>query len=425
MKKILCFTASALCAAISATALQLPTFSGNLGFLGEVTPEPTINAQSYFAGQIDFSGRFLFRTEFSVAADSLQDSINDASNVQSAFNIQEISGTFNFSTGQVTHYVSAFLGEFEPIGSDIFLKRQFGVQSISSNLMDSWHSYNGASAYPFYGLGASYALHIVKNYATALYVSRNTDSVTGVNSLDTNLRFATVSHSMILDVATGLSFVLGESGGIFSIDTITLHGGLNLLAGNRNFLSFFLQAGVSDYTIDAQSGHKFNNDSIYVLFEPRLVLNGFHIAPSAFILPFEAQNKMLFLHYPEEMITDDDANKSSVGANLNIYKEDLYVGITDITVGGHLTLSFPGSNAMTLIPNIMAGDSHPQLTISPYLATDIFGGSLMIAFTVDEACAFKKGIAQEKEFKKEYPTFRVITNLFRLWFIVLTSIKAL
>ena len=49
----------------------------------------------------------------------------------------------------------------------------------------------------------------------------------------------------------------------------------------------------------------------------------------------------------------------------------------------------------------------------------------MIAFTVDEACAFKKGIAQEKEFKKEYPTFRVITNLFRLWFIVLTSIKAL
>ena len=83
------------------------------------------------------------------------------------------------------------------------------------------------------------------------------------------------------------------------------------------------------------------------------------------------------------MITDDDANKSSVGANLNIYKEDLYVGITDITVGGHLTLSFPGSNAMTLIPNIMAGDSHPQLTISPYLATDIFGGSLMIAFTVD------------------------------------------
>ena len=383
MKKILCFIASAVCAVISATALQLPTFSGNLGFLGEVTPEPTLNAQSYFAGQIDFSGYFLFRTEFSVAADDLQNSITDSTNVKSAFNIQEISGTFNFSTAHVSHYISAFLGEFEPIGSDIFLKRQFGIQPIGSKLMDSWYSYNGASAYPFYGIGASYALHILKNYSAAIYVSRNTDIVTNLSSIDTNLRFATVFHSLIFDAAAGLSFVLGDSGGIFSVDTITLHGGLNILAGNRSFLSFFLQAGVSDYTIDAQSGHSFNTDSIYVLFEPRLVLNGFHFAASVFTLPFEAQNKMLFLHYPKDMITDDSANKSSVGASLNIFKEDIYVGFTDITLGGHVTLSFPGSNALTIIPDIMGKNTHPQLAISPYLATDIFGGSLMLAISVD------------------------------------------
>ena len=383
MKKILCFIASALCSAISATALQLPTFSGNLGFLGEVTLEPTLNAQAYFAGQIDFSGWLLFRTEFSVSADSLEDSISNSSNVSSAFNIQEISATFNFSTAHASHYISAFLGEFEPIGSDIFLKRQFGVQPIGSKLMDSWSSYNGASAYPFYGIGISYAMHVLKNYAVGLYVSRNTDLITGANSMDTNLRFATVSHSLIFDAAAGLSFVLGDSGGIFSIDTITMHGGLNILAGNRSFLSFFLQAGLSDYTIDASSGNSFDADSIYVLFEPRLVLRGYHIAPSVFILPFEAQNKMLFLGYPSEMASDPNASKSSVGANVNVYKENINVGFTDITLGGHVTFSMPGSNALTLVPNILGGNQQMRLSISPYLATDIFGGSLMLAVTAD------------------------------------------
>ena len=49
----------------------------------------------------------------------------------------------------------------------------------------------------------------------------------------------------------------------------------------------------------------------------------------------------------------------------------------------------------------------------------------MIAFTVDEARSFKKSISQQDEYKKEFGHFRRTVNLFSLWFIVLTSVRAL
>ena len=49
----------------------------------------------------------------------------------------------------------------------------------------------------------------------------------------------------------------------------------------------------------------------------------------------------------------------------------------------------------------------------------------MILFTVDEARALKKSIANDKSLKKEYPKFSRIVTAFSVWFFILSSIKEL
>ena len=49
----------------------------------------------------------------------------------------------------------------------------------------------------------------------------------------------------------------------------------------------------------------------------------------------------------------------------------------------------------------------------------------MIAFTVDEARIFKKAIKGQAEYKKEYPRFSGIVNMFSVWFLIVTSIRSL
>lgn len=49
----------------------------------------------------------------------------------------------------------------------------------------------------------------------------------------------------------------------------------------------------------------------------------------------------------------------------------------------------------------------------------------MILFTVDESRIVKKTLKDNKNFKKEYGTFGAIVNIFSVWFVVLTSIRAI
>lgn len=379
-----------LSAAAAGFSMSMPNFSGNMGVLGDLTFTPNINADAYFAGQIDFSDKVIVRTDFSVQTTSIQNLLSSPTSVNAKFSIQEISGTVTFGSNTLRHFISAFLGEFEPSGSDVFLQRQFGIKPLNPTLMTSWNGVNGTSAYPFYGLGASYAIHAGQNFAGAFYLSHSADLVAATNSLDSNLRFAFVSHNLELDATAGVCLAYNTSSSIFALDNVGFHASVTLLAGDRNLFSVFFQGGMGNLSGTSINAGTFT-DSVYFFLEPRFVAWGWHFSAAAFSLPFSTIDRMTFLTYPSELAGSSSANKSSVGFNLNAYTNHVKLGSTHATGGAHLTFSIPGANIITVAGKIGAGTAVPQFTITPYFSLNIFGGTLSTALSLNVTELAKQG----------------------------------
>ena len=383
MKKLTVLLSAILLAASASHAAIMPDFSGDIGLLGEITLPVSLDAQTYLAGQLNFGEHFLIRGEFAVEATNLQNLISEPTAINATFNIRELSLTGTFATPHMVHYLTAFLGEFEPTGSDIFLRRQFGVKNMLPALTESWFGVNGASAYPSYGIGGAYSGKIGNNVALGAYVFKNSDLVTSSKSIATNFRLGANLTNFCADVTSGMNFVYSTDSSFFSIDEITLHFGFTLLAGNVNVFCVFVEAGIGEFGLSTSSGVNLNADSIYLFIEPRLSLWGWQIQPSVFCLPFASVDKMVFLYYPQSIAEDDSMSNAILGANLTVYNDTLYFLDTNFTVGSHLTFGMPGSNLLTFTGNMASGNIYPQLIVSPYISTGFMGGTAKAAVSVD------------------------------------------
>ena len=117
-------------------------FSGYAGIKGDITSneasekfDPIMNMKAYFAGELDFSPQFLVRAEFSIqTADVLDTGLFEETDA--VFCIDEFSATYIKPFLGITQYISAFIGTFEPIGTDVFLQRHFGIQPITSMITE-------------------------------------------------------------------------------------------------------------------------------------------------------------------------------------------------------------------------------------------------------------------------------------------------
>ena len=180
MKKLICAVTAALSLA-ALSALDFPYFSGFAGIMGNFSNDiettkfaPELNGKMFFAGQFDFNGRFFIRSEISVnTEDIIETGIFENTGAQ--FKINELSFTFHQSAITTSHFVSLFMGNYEPIGSDVFLQRQFGISEISSFTTETWNGLCSSKLYPFYGIGGSYVMHFEQPVATGLYLYENED----------------------------------------------------------------------------------------------------------------------------------------------------------------------------------------------------------------------------------------------------------
>ena len=385
MKKILCILSAFLLPLSSLFAFDMPFFSGYTGILvngannnTSTTFDPQITTKSYFAGQLDFSGKFLLRGEFALkTADILEKGI--FKDTDATFRVNELSATFRHGSLNASHFFSLFLGNYESIGSDMFLQRQFGIKPITSLVTENWSGLCGSTLYPFYGVGGSYVIHFEQPFAIGAYAFANNDDNTNEQVFNADVRFACVLRSFSLDFSAGLAFPheqsISETGEkvVLLVRTETLHAGCNMLIGNRYAFSVFMQAGFSNLDIKPESGSTLTigADNMYLFLEPRLSTRQFTINLAMFSIPQDTVDSMIFLHDP-------------LGVNVTVYTDHLYIENTTFTFGIHTTLSFPDKTFMSIVSdyaNMLSWNRN--LFVTPYMNMPLLNGTFKASATVN------------------------------------------
>lgn len=329
--------------------------------------DPGIYIQSFFSGQFNLSENIIAHTEFSLSTDNIiEDSIFDKT--PSYFKIDELSITFRRQLLDVANYLSFFVGTYEPIGSDIFLRRQFGIQPIASKITESWLGLSGSLIYPTFGVGGSDVIHFnAQPLALGLYVYVNHE-LEGCYSLNTDLRFAGVYRFFTFDFSAGLGMPMkksSDSNAFFAVETLYWRAGMNMLIGNSYTTSLFMQAGISDIEFTKETSEiELDEDAAYLLFEPRFRTKNAQIHLSVFSFPEETVEDFIFIN-------------DTLGVNLNIFTDNLYIKNKMFIFGINSALTFPEKNFEDAIKHYdeLFTDDYNVL-VAPYVATNFYNGEI-------------------------------------------------
>ena len=371
MKKIFL---EAVILSFAASLFAEPAFSGYSG--GKLNyasnPEstesydPDLTLQAFFQGQFNFSQNLWGRLEFSIdTGDFLSKELfheTDAS-----FKIDELSLTLKSRSDSDANYFSIFMGTYDPIGSDVFLQRYFGIQPIASKITESWLGLAGSILYPHFGIGIADVKRLLNapitlggyayfNHEDNLYYVFNTD-----------FRFACVYRYFTFDLAGGIGIPLSNNNQgqevIAAIEKVYWHAGTTILFGNNYTQSLFIQAGLFNVPFTKRNGTEVSPDDIYLLFEPRFLLDSAHVNLTVFSLPQDTVDQLIFV---------DD----SLGVNLNIFGDTFSIGANRFTLGTNFSFSFTGKTFLDVVKPMELIKGEYNITMTPYVSTNFLSGEL-------------------------------------------------
>ena len=324
-----------------------------------------LKLQSFFAGQFNIANNLIARAEFSMRTDDIID--NTIFNKTSAdFKIDELSLIYRKQLLDSVNFLSVFAGTYEPIGSDLFLQRQFGIEAISSKITESWLGLSGSIVCPLFGIGISDTVRFSRApVATGGYLYVNRENPDNNFVLNADARFACAYQYFILDTAAGINSPMKNKNGagedvILLVDSLYAHAGITLLVGNNYTpASFFMQAGVYDLPIKQGSDtFSFDIESIYLLAEFRTRISSYRTMFAVFSLPTDTVKELLFI-------------RDTLGCNLTICNPSVYIGAQRFEFGIHNTLSFTDKTYIDVKDFIALFASVPTITASPYAAVKI------------------------------------------------------
>lgn len=329
--------------------------------------DPGLNIQSFFSGQLSLSDNIMLNAEFSLKTDDIiENSIFKEADAK--FTVDEISLVFRKQFPIGTNYLSAFAGTYEPIGSDIFLRRQFGIKSIASQITEGWLGLSGSIIYPVFGVGGSDVIHFSSKPLAAgvyIYVNHELEDSYVFNS---DFRFAGNFRYFTFDLAAGLGIPMEtdtDDDAFLWVKTLYWRAGMNLLIGNSETTSLFIQAGFSELTFKKKN-NKFslNEDSAYFLFEPRIKAKQVKIHLSAFSFPEETAEDFIFIN-------------GTTGANLNVFSDSLYLFGRTFTLGMNSAFAFKDKNIFDLIDDFSdINEDDYNITIAPYMMARFYNGEI-------------------------------------------------
>jgi len=335
--------------------------------------DPDLKLQAFFAGQFNFSQNVWSHLEFSInTGDLLSQSIFHET--ESLFQIDEISLIARANMYSSANYLSAFMGTYDPIGSDIFLQRYFNIKPIDSKLTESYLGLAGSILYPHFGIGVS---DVIKLYNEPIafggYVYLNHEDK-DYYVLNTDLRFATVLSYFTCDFAGGLGIPLADKyrgeDVFIAIDKVYWHAGTTILLGNNFTNSLFMQAGIYNASFKAkQESSIVAPDDIYILIEPRFLLANTHLNVSIYSLPKQTVEKLLLV-------------EDTLGVNLNFYSDASLASSNSITYGAHVNASLMNKNFMDIkdLKDFKTDDLN--ISVTPYLESQFLSGQLHLQATV-------------------------------------------
>ena len=381
MKKF--FMKSILAAAFLSLAAGLfaePAFSGYSG--GKVNYaaneeetekyDPDLTLQAFFQGQFNFSQNMWGRLEFSIdTGDFLSKELFHKTSA--TFEIDELSLIFKSNSDSDANYFSIFMGTYDPIGSDIFLQRYFGIQPIASKITESWLGLAGSILYPHFGIGIADVKRLLNapitiggyayiNHEDRLYYVFNTD-----------FRFACVYRYFTFDFAGGLGIPLSNNNQgqdvIAAIEKVYWHAGTTMLVGNNYTQSLFIQAGLFNAPFTKRNGTQISPDDIYLLIEPRILLENAHANLTFYSVPQDTADNLMYV---------DD----SLGINLNIYGDSFSLGANRFKIGTNFSFSFADKNFMDLKAPLELIKSSYNITMTPYMSTNFLKGELHTQISV-------------------------------------------
>ena len=400
-KKHLFFTFFLTVAVLNVSAV--PFFSGMAGAGLSFQPIPNaflpeLYTDAFFAGQFDISQNIIFRADVSVYTDNILGD-NILKNTPAYFSLDEVSITYSGFLGTLSHYLSAFVGETDPIGSDLFLRRHFGIPAFGSKITETQRGITGAKIYPMSGIGASYVLRLPFNMASGVYLYYNKtsllqnipavqtdeadeepaeeaaeDPVTPVEpiavqaidneSLNVDLRFAGAWPVITLDFAAGFTLPFektdsNEQKVILLIRRADLHTGISMLIGSSYTSSLLFQAGLIKLIFnpneeDEEKVLAFKD--VYILIEPRFVAKNVGFAFSLYNIPPEVSERLFYISNP-------------LGVNVSIYTSNIQILGKPSQFGAHITLSVPEST-IQITPDML------NLQVAPFGTMNIGGGKL-------------------------------------------------
>lgn len=335
--------------------------------------DPDLKLQAFFAGQFNFSQNVWSHLEFSIdTGDLLGQSIFHET--ESLFQIDEISLIFRANMYNSANYFSAFMGTYDPIGSDIFLQRYFNIKPINSKITESYLGLAGSILYPHFGIGVS---DIIKLYNEPLafggYVYLNHED-NDYYVLNGDLRLATVLNYLTLDLAGGVGIPLADKyrgeDVIIAVEKLYWHAGTTILLGNNFTSSIFLQAGIYNASFKAkQDSTIVSPDDIYILLEPRILLGNTHFNTTLYSLPKKTVDKLLFV-------------EDQIGIDFNIYSEATTTSSDSINFGSHLSVSLIDKKIKDLQDIQKFTTDDLNISVTPYIESQFLSGQLHLQATI-------------------------------------------
>lgn len=357
-------------------------YAGGMSLFDTAEDSLAMRFQAFFAGQFNFTQDIIGRLEFSIKTDDLIEE-NIFKSTSARFKLDELSVLHKKDYSSFSNYLSAFVGTYEPIGSDIFLRRHFGIAPIASKVTESWLGLSGSIACPLFGAGLSEVVQFASPVALGVYAYVNMDGYLPMEedsqgvlrdaedlyAMNFDLRAAWAFQYFTCDLAAGLCIPFEDDDrdvdddALIVIKRLTMHCGVDLLLGNNSTLfSLFVQAGFHRLTFTRNDFDK--GENIYLLFEPRFHSGIAHIDFTFFNFPQDSADNFLLI--------DGDR----LGANLAVYSDAVYIGGKAFEMGAHCTVSTI-NDVFSIIDDSDLYDSDDlHVTFSPYLSTRLFAGDL-------------------------------------------------
>ena len=333
---------------------------------------PDLKLQAFFAGQFNFSQNIWSHLEFSInTGDLLSQSIFHET--ESLFQIDEISLICRANLYNSANYISAFMGTYDPIGSDIFLQRYFNVKPIDSKLTESYLGLAGSILYPHFGIGIA---DVIKLYTVPvafggyIYVNHEDKDFYVIN---TDIRFASVLSYFTCDFACGLGIPLADKykgeDVIIAVEKAYWHAGTTILVGNNFTNSLFMQAGIYNASFKAKESSIVSPDDLYILLEPRFLIANAHLNVTLYSLPEQTVSKLLLV-------------EDTLGVNLNFFADASLASSNSLTYGAHLNVSLIDKHFQDLkeIKDFTSEDLN--ITITPYLESQFLSGQIHLQASI-------------------------------------------